>query len=458
VLSGLSTDTQYIAGLKFDGNFTSGITVVGASPTGGNYDIKLFRDDGTQVGTTLNYSIAAYQLIKLGASDFGLASADPGHIYYATAAPSAGSSSPLIAIGTVYDNRTKDSLAIPDDTPRQTPAPGNPAIYYLTGVGRTTSGAKTDVYLLNTSAYPVTLNLSFTYRDETKSPPEQSIPASSIALGGGQATQISDIISTSFPQITGQAVGNLQISYDPPNDNAPLIVEGRIYSDFGQGSYGMQLPAYAATDGLVPGSISKIVLAGLHNDFNPAVSPAVCSDISVGTALEVVGTSQTNGSVAASDVIVGSPGAHGANTFGTVASVDCSSGSLSLTTAGGAVNVTFGTSTSFSNGGYDFISKFGFIALGDNPVAVHADAYDQTTGALIWSGDYALNGSTFGHFVYQPTTGDPSTTALGLTSAFNLVVTATGTGNTPVAAFATVIDEQSNDLLFIPGKKPSSAP
>jgi C4-dicarboxylate transporter len=60
--------------------------------------------------------------------------------------------------------------------------------------------------------------------------------------------------------------------------------------------------------------------------------------------------------------------------------------------------------------------------------------------------------------VYQPTTGDPSTTALGLTSAFNLVVTATGTGNTPVAAFATVIDEQSNDLLFIPGKKPSSAP
>jgi hypothetical protein len=93
--------------------------------------------------------------------------------------------------------------------------------------------------------------------------------------------------------------------------------------------------------------------------------------------------------------------------------------------------------------------------MGDGPTTVHVDAYDAATGNNLFSRDYLLNGGGAGHFVYQPTTGDASTAALAGTS-FNLIISATGTGTTPVAAFATVQDQHSKDLVFVPGKKPSS--
>jgi PKD repeat protein len=379
-LGGVSTAPQNIVGLKFDDDFKGGITIVSAAPSGGSFDVSLFRDDGTQVGATLHMTISGFQQIKLAASDFNVTS-DPGHIYYAVVSPSVGGApTPAVAIGTVTDNRTHDSLLLIDDTPRLATPPGGSAIYYVAGAGRTTSGAKTDLYLLNTSAYGIgNLNFRFHYVDGTGEHTAQ-VPELQF-IGSHQALQISDVITSLFPSIVGQVVGDLRIDYQVPNDNAPLIIEARNYTDPGTGSYGMQLPAYAATDGLVSGSASQIVIAGLHNDFNTATNA------------------------------------------------------------------------------YDNISRFGFIALGDTEVKVHADAYDQTTGALFWSGDYDLNGATFGHFVYQPTTGD-GTDAFTAHPAFNLVITApaiTNGGGTPVAAFATVQDVNSKDLVFIPGKKPAAA-
>jgi hypothetical protein len=69
-----------------------------------------------------------------------------------------------------------------------------------------------------------------------------------------------------------------------------------------------------------------------------------------------------------------------------------------------------------------------------------------------------LNFGTLGHFVYQPTTG-AGTDAFTAHPAFNLVINAPAIsdGGTPVAAFATVQDVNSKDLVFIPGKKPATA-
>jgi hypothetical protein len=185
-------------------------------------------------------------------------------------------------------------------------------------------------------------------------------------------------VTTLFPSIQGTVIGDIVVQY-VPNDDQPLIIEGRNYSlDDKGGSYGMQLPAYALTDGLLPGSNSQIFLTGLHNDPDAATP-----------------------------------------------------------------------------GTYDVISKFGFLAMGDAPVTVHVDAYDATGGTPLFSQDYTLNSPGFGHFVYQPTTGNPTTAALE-GKAFSLVITATGTGNTPVAAFATVQDMHSKDLVFVPGKNPSN--
>jgi PKD repeat protein len=384
-LGGISTAPQNIVGLKFDQNFTGGLTLVSASPSGGHFDVNLFRDDGTTAGATVHMIIPGFQQVKLAASDFAV-SADPGHIYYAIVTPSPSfPATPVIAIGTVTDNRTRDSLLLIDDTPRLATPPGGSAIYYVAGAGRTTSGAKTDLYLLNTSAYGIGstsgnggLNFRFHYSDGTG---EHTAQVSELQfIGAHQALQISDVVTTLFPGIVGQVVGDLRIDYQTPNDNAPLIIEARNYTDSGAGSFGMQLPAYAATDGLVSGSASQIVIAGLHNDFNTA------------------------------------------------------------------------------SNAYDNISKFGFIALGDTHVRVHADAYDQFDGSLFWSGDYDLNSGTLGHFVYQPTTGD-GTDAFTAHPAFNLVINAPAIsdGGTPVAAFATVQDVNSKDLVFIPGKKPATA-
>ncbi len=379
-LGGISSEIQNIAGLKFDDQFTGGLTLVSASPTGGSFDVSLFRDDGTTAGQTLHLTISGFQQAKLHGSDFSIVS-DPGHIYFAVVKPTDASPAPSVAIGTVTDNRTHDSLLLVDDTPRQTSAPGTPATYYVAGVGRTDGGARTDLYLLNSSeAGPIGVTYTMHYVDAVGEQTVTSQTSQFAVVGTHQAVQISDVITTLFPSITGAVVGDLRIDYQVPNDSAPLIFEGRNYTDTGAGSYGMQLPAFSAADGLVPGSASRIVLAGLHNDLNT------------------------------------------------------------------------------TSGDFDYISRFGFVALGDTPVQVHADAYDQADGTLFWSGSYSLNTQGgFGHFVYLPTTGIYAPPQFASHGAFNLVISSTGTGTTPVGAFATVQDTHSKDLVFVPGKAPANA-
>jgi len=375
--AGASPETQNIVGLQFNDNYRGGLTVISASPTGGLYDVKLFKDTGEQVGPTLSGTILGYQQVKLDASSFQITAADPEHIYYATVAPSEGSTAPAIAIGTVTDNRTRDSLLLTDDGRRPTVGPGGNASFYLAGVGRTSSGAKTDLYVLNTSLTELSVNFVFHYVDgagrHTAQIPEQ------LNILGGQALEIPDVVTSIFPAVTGDAIGDLRIDYQPPDDGGRLVIEGRNYTDTGAGTYGMQLPPYVGSDGLLPGSSSRVVLTGLHNDF------------------------------------------------------------------------TEGSTTDF-----DYVSRFGFVALGDGPVTVHADAYDQADGTNFWSGDFTMNSAGYGHFLYIPTTGQYAPAQFTGHAAFNMVVSVTGgDGATPAAAFATVQDMRSRDLVFIPGKSPS---
>ncbi len=391
VIQGVASSTQNLVGLKFDNDFSSGITLVDTASTGGVFDVSLFKSDGTPQGQSLALSLGQYQQAKIAVVDSSskacggpcfLVDRDPNNILYAKITPdpnSAGATS--IAIGTVVDNRTKDSLLLTDDTPRQVGSPGATLKYFIAGVGRIDGGTRTDLYMLNTSPIPLTnVNVQLHYMDSSVTPAVERTYqlAQLLTIPAGDALSISDVVTTLFPSIQGTVIGDLVIQY-VPNDDQPLIIEGRNYNlDSHGGSYGMQLPAYALSDGLLPGSNSKIFLAGLHNDPD-ATTP----------------------------------------------------------------------------GSFNFISKFGFLALGDAPVTVHVDAYDVTGGAPLFSQDYILNSGGVGHFVYQPTTGNSLTAALE-GKAFNLIITATGTGNTPVAAFATVQDQHSKDLVFVPGKKPSN--
>ncbi len=391
VLQGVASSVQNLLGLKIDNDFASGITLVDTAPTGGVFNVALFKDDGTPAATSLAVPLGQYQQQKIGLVDPSVGSCSglcfqvpetPGHIFYAQVTP-ADPNNPAtsIAIGTVVDNITKDSLLLTDDTPRQQGAPGSTLKYFVAGVGRIPGGTRTDLYLLNTSPTPLTnVNILFHYMDSTVTPPvERAVQVSQLlTIPSNQALSIDDVVSTLFPTIQGAVVGDLVVEY-VPNDASPFIIEGRNYNlDPDGGSYGMQLPAYALTDGLLPGSTSQIFLAGLHNDPDSAAP-----------------------------------------------------------------------------GGYDFISKFGFLAMGDGPATVVVNAYDAADGSLLFTGAYTLNSGGMGHFVYQPTTGDASTAALAGKS-FNLIISATGTGTTPVAAFATVQDQHSKDLVFVPGKKPSS--
>ncbi len=381
-LSAVSTSTQYLVALQFDG-FSSGLTLVASSPAGGNYNINLFRDDATPVGATMSVTLAGYSQAKIPISTdcgtqpqcFTVSSTDAAtHTFYAEVTPqNTAAATPVIGIASIVDDQTKDSMLVTDDTPRlPAPPPGSNSTLFVPGVGTITANGsnwKTDLYLLNPSLQAV--SVTFTYFYTADGGPEQQAVAVQ-TLASGQELALRDTVATLFPTLTGSTIlGQMRLDFQPGSDGAPLIVEGRIANDQPGGSYGMQLPAYATTDGVLPSS-GQITLAGLHNDA--------------------------------------------------------------------------GTRT-----------NFGFTAMssGSDPVTVHVDAYSDADGSALWSSDYTLNSGTFGHFLLQPTKGVAGLDALQNVS-FSLVVTVTsGTGATPVAAFATVIDEQSSDPIFVPGKRPS---
>jgi hypothetical protein len=381
-LGEVGTSMQYLVGIQF-GDFHSGLTLVASSPSGGTFNVNLFRDDGTPVGGTMPVTLGGYGQAKLGvATDCGGAlgcftvtdtDANSRTYYVEVTSQNQAAATPVIAYASVIDNRTMDQMLIPDDTPRlPQPPPSSNATLFVPEVGRISGtgsvGWQSDLFLLNPSSQAVPVTFTYLYQADGGAE-QQAVALQNVA--SGQEIALRDIVATLFPTITGNSIiGQLRLDYQPGADNAPLIVEGRNWTPQPDGSYGMQLPAFASTDGVLPGS-GEIHIGGLRNDDNSR-------------------------------------------------------------------------------------STFGFTAMssGSDPVTVHVDAHSDVDGSLLWSSDYTLNSGGFGHFLQQPTKNQPGLDALQNVS-FSVDVTVTaGSGTTPVAAFGAVVDERSNDPIFIPGKRP----
>jgi PKD domain len=280
VLNDVATQTQHIVGLRNDSGFYSNLTVVAASPSAGTFNVVLWRDDGIgangsagPVGTK-SLQLGGYQEARLNmAADIfpsGYAP-DPAHAYYANVTSTASPALPVFAVASVIDNRTKDSVLITDDTPRQTTAGGNAEKFFMAGVGRILGASanwKTDLDILNNGTVPALLQF---YYHHTDGGIQLTSSTTLITLGAGQQLGIRDVITSLFSDIPAAAsvVGDLEIDYRSGADTQafPPIIQGKIYNDQPAGTFGMQLPVFSAdTHGIYTPTSGKIIIAGLRND------------------------------------------------------------------------------------------------------------------------------------------------------------------------------------------------
>jgi PKD repeat protein len=264
-----------LIGLRADADFYTSFTIISAGGPGGHYRIELLGSDGNPVAgaSPIDVTLNAYQQAKIrldvkgtNCNGFGCFLVPPssGATYFArVSSTSPAVDAPFYAFASVLDKRTMDSLIITDETPLGSVAGQAQRSLFLAGVANV-AGYKTDLYVLNASPQAVDLTLTFHYH----SGGEELSQTGMLTVGGGQQQTVAALVSQLFDgQPPDGVLGDLRIDYTPDADGSPILVTGKNYiSNPAGGTYGMQLPAFAQGDGLLPNDSQQIVLTGLRND------------------------------------------------------------------------------------------------------------------------------------------------------------------------------------------------
>jgi PKD domain len=263
---------QFLIGLRDDSLYRFNISLFNASSEGGLFHVDAFSEDGVAAGSK-DFAVPAYSQAGVNATDV-IPNLDATKRYVLKATSTAGS---LQAYSSQLDRRNNDPVQVSDDTPRVNAAPDTTVTYYVAGVGRIEeNGAhwRTDLRFYNPSSFQRTVALEYHYVPAGTT--TEQVLFSGGTMGAGQGVSVDDVVAQLFapghpdrPELmSGTVIGLLKVTYSAPPDiaSAPLIIGGRIYQDFPQGTAGMQLSVYAS-DKSVSVSNGRLYMAGAQTNL-----------------------------------------------------------------------------------------------------------------------------------------------------------------------------------------------
>jgi len=308
---------QFLIGLREDSLYRFNISLFNASSEGGLFHIDAFSEDGAAAGSK-DFAVPPYSQAGVNPSDV-IPNIDSTKRYVLKATSTTGS---LQAYSSQLDRRNNDPVQVSDDTPRVNAAPDTTVTYYVAGVGRIEQdGAhwRTDLRFYNSSA--LQRNVALEYHYVPAGTTTEQVLFSGGTMGAGQGVSVDDVIAQLFapghperPELmSGSVIGLLKVTYSAPPDiaTAPMIIGGRIYQDFPQGTAGMQLSVYS-TDKSVAFNNGKLYMAGAQTNLRFRTNVGIFAMGDLPTTVRITAIKQDGTTGGQYDFRLNDPGKSGA--------------------------------------------------------------------------------------------------------------------------------------------------
>lgn len=238
-----TSETTHIVYLAKSAEYRSNVGFAGTTNAAGKVTVTLFDANSARLGSG-TFDIAAY-----GQSQINDIFAAVGAAPAAAARAEITATVPVVAYGSIIDNRTGDPIAIVSQ--KRSAAAKEltiPAVAHADGANN--SVWRSDIRLFNPGQN--TASVTLTYYPTSGA----SIPRV-ITIGGMQTASLEDIVLATFNQSSG--VGGLRISSD-----RELLAASRTYNALPSGTYGQDVRAVTGSEAVQSNQVAH--LSGLTND------------------------------------------------------------------------------------------------------------------------------------------------------------------------------------------------
>ncbi len=305
-------ETTHIVYLQKSGEYRTNLGFAGTTGSAGNVTVTLFDANNVRLGSG-TFPIAPYGQAQVN-DIFGAVGAGPA----SAARAEVQATVPVVAYGSVIDNRTGDPIAVMSQKRSEAARELTiPAVAHADGANA--SVWRSDVRLFNAAQNAASVTL--TYYPNSGGSIDRVI-----SIGGRQTAVLEDLVATTFNQSAG--VGALRIS-----STTDLLAASRTYNALPTGTFGQDVRAVAPAEAVQANQVAR--LSGVTNDgyrtnlglFNLGSSPLDLSLELRGAAGNSLATKaqhlEGNQMVQLSDI------------FGQMGVTAPTTGSLSITTSSG---------------------------------------------------------------------------------------------------------------------------
>ena len=251
-------ETTHIVYLAKTAEYRTNVGFAGTTASGGTVTVTLFDANNVGLGSG-TFQIAPYGQVQV--NDIFAA---VGAAAAAVARAEVMATVPVVAYGSVIDNRTGDPIAIMAQKKSAAAKEMTiPAVAHADGAN--SSVWRSDIRLFNPSQNSASVTLTYY-------PNSGASIARVITIGAMQTAVLEDIVATTFNQATG--VGALRISSD-----RELLAASRTYNALPSGTFGQDVRAIPSSEAIQSNQVAH--LSGLTNDgyrtnlglFNLSASP-----------------------------------------------------------------------------------------------------------------------------------------------------------------------------------------
>lgn len=238
-----TTETTHIVYLQKNAEYRTNLGFAGTTSTAGSVTVTLFDAANVRLGGG-TFQVAAY-----GQTQINDIFAAVGAAATSVARAEVKGTVPIVAYGSVIDNRTGDPIAVmAQKRGEAAKALTIPAVAHANGANN--SVWRSDLRLFNPSQQSANVTLSYY-------PSSGAAIDRVISVGAFQTAVLEDLVAATFNQSAG--VGALRIS-----SSADLLAASRTYNSLPTGTFGQDVPAVPASGAIQSNQVAR--LSGLTND------------------------------------------------------------------------------------------------------------------------------------------------------------------------------------------------